>query len=267
MSAFTFIRKMFGALPDIAWFAKLGSQFLGSAVSGHDVADDAHAAVKGISGIFGFKDERQMLVKFDRLERRIPGATTVVLDFLEDHYSTDLPRLTPAGKAYILRQKRLFRAVVVDMGDTDGKIEKIGKETFKFDGKDATSGATISINRERDIHSDHKDNSVDLLERLYHILCKPGTADERKAACVKYLKTSDVPIVDRRIVKIINIQYRRTLRKAKAAGPEVKRYAREGYRAAEVEAGRLADNLEQVNLRRTANQSRWQRFCNKIFPF
>jgi hypothetical protein len=258
MSMFTFFRRMVGALPDITWFARLGSQLLGSAVSGHDVAEDAHAAVKGISGIWGFKDERQMLVLFEKIERRIPGSATVVLDFLEDHYSTDLPRLTPAGKAYILRQKRRFRAVVVDMGETEGN--KIGKETVKFDGKDAASGATISLNREKDIHNDPKDNGADLLERLYHILNKPGTADERKAACVRYLKMSDVPVVNPRLVKRLNIMNRKTTRKVKTAVPEAKRYMHDGGRMA---ADKIHDTVEQLHAYRVAQEdrkSRWQKF-------
>lgn len=204
-----------------------------------------------------------MLVKFERLERRVCGATKVVQTFLGSHYSTDTPPdLTLSAKAYILRQRRRFRDVVVDMGETEGA--KVGKETFILNGKD-NSGNAYTLNREKDIHNEPKDNGVDLLERMYRILSKnTGTEEEKKMECVNHLKAANVPLVDPDMVTRLNNAQEATIRKVGEVAPTVTRLAREGGRLTAEQVHTASERLHAYRTKQERQMTWWQKFIDRL---
>jgi hypothetical protein len=255
-------RRLFSTISDLHF---LSSIFKGL-FSGHDAAEDADDMVKGVSGMFGFADERRMLVLLMSLDERTPGAADVVLEYLTKHFSTE--GVSWEAKIYIIRQKNRFRDLVVDMGSSDGS--KTGETTTTIDGN-IDKGKYKHVRKE-DVRSSGRNNSLSLLVKMHDILTGPGTAEEQTENCTRFLVSAGAPMVDRRWVTTLHGGGAKLASKAREAFDSIlERAQSQGIDAGEIlrrlnvtSTNYVGTKARQVE-RRVAQQEQRRSWGQKIF--
>lgn len=267
-------RSLVSWLPDIAYYAGMFRKAagVGAEQSSHTTSAKPAVEIKGWSGPWGTGDEKRMLVNLGKLGKRIKGADLLISEFEGWHFHTR--GLNFGGETYVWIIQNMFRSRISDMGSSEGA--KIGSEEMTFtvpvpapDTSQTTSGqgqkAKATPARDlfkkvttTDIYTNGTNNSVDLLERMYHIIndvmtAPGGTKTKGFTACLAYVKNQGVPTVNRALAQKIDRIVAATGANLSAVMPKVMQMVRAGGNLTEGGLTTFATWFEsQVNAREEA---------------
>jgi hypothetical protein len=129
-------------------------------------SEKAHAAVKGIYGLFGQGDERKLAVLLDDLEKRRPHAREVLSGFFS--YHAPKGTLIRAGVSWFYGNQ--FRTFIGKMGSSEGRVEgkKTHTTTWDTNGKAHKEEVVTDLRRAGD------DNALDFLEMMVQTIDPEG---------------------------------------------------------------------------------------------
>ncbi len=232
---FQSLRKVVGAASDLHSIASLA----GAIFTGHDPAPETPIKVKGIAGIFGFRDEREFLELLNKLEKNHPGAQAYITQFCNWHYNAGAGAKW-VERFYVRWKMNQFRAVIIDMAADVGKEKAAIKQTITAKRPRGTEVVTVI---DRKTYHPNIDRGLDTLERMYFIISLAPTRQEGLRACLMYLRGAGVPTVEGD-----------TAKKAQEFVDFTKAKAKAGWREAEANVRTTATQLKTINRRQRDNE-------------
>lgn len=230
---------------------------------GHDAKEDAPAVAKGLSGILGFRDEREWLNLLSHADRRVPGSAEVVSQFVSWHFRFGEPEPNLAVRLMRVMRSNQFRAVIIDMAKSDGRDTGTAKHTFDHTMPDGTKVHTETTQNMRD---DGSHAGVDLVLKMHQVITSTGRqkiAGYRK--CLNYIRAAGVPILDPEREEWVRNNSTRFINAVQAVMPNVIERVRAGYQQADQAIVEHAQNVHDQRLRQEAGRSFGQRLIESIF--
>lgn len=240
------------------------------AFNGHEVDKDAPAVAKGVSGIFGLRDEREWLKLLNLANRRVPGSAQVISEFVRWHFRFGEVEPSLAVRAYITLRSNQFRSVIIDMAHSDGSGS--GDAVHVVDSKLA-DGSTVKSTITKKIRDEGDHAGVDLLVQMYNIITSTGKQRLRgQRKCLDYLRSAGVPVLNERTIEQLRAAPERFLNALRAVSPRVLEFYQNqrervvrSYDEVSDYIGRQANSLEAFNTRREENLPLRNRLVRGIF--